>query len=53
MGGCSFGDVSPVSFPEIIISLIIFIVGASVLAKVFSDFASLMHLLTINKIQEG
>ena len=52
LAGCSYGDVSPRSFNEIIWSLIIFLVGALILAKVFGDFAALMHLLAIENTQK-
>jgi hypothetical protein len=52
MTGSSYGDVTPRSFPEVCLSLVIYIVGACILAKVFGDFASLMYLLSIEKTQE-
>lgn len=52
MTGCSYGDVTPRSFNEVIVSLVIYVVGACILAKVFGDFASLMYLLSIEKAQE-
>lgn len=52
MTGSSYGDVTPRSFSEVCLSLVIYVVGACVLAKVFGDFASLMYLLSIEKTQE-
>ena len=49
MTGCSFGDVSPRTFYEMLITLFIHLVGAAFLAKIFADFASLMYLLGIEK----
>ena len=47
--GCSFGDVTPRTVNEIFVSLIVFLIGMILLAKVFTDFASLMYLLDIEK----
>ena len=52
MSGCTFGDVTPRTTNEVLVCLIIFVVGASVLAKVFGDFASLNYLLSIESTQE-
>lgn len=51
MTGCSFGDVTPKTVFEVLVSILFFLVGASALAKVFADFASLMYLLSIEKTQ--
>ena len=51
MAGCSFGDVTSITYFEMIMSILFFLVGASALAKVFADFASLMYLLSIEKTQ--
>ena len=47
--GCSFGDVTPRTVNEIIVSLLVFLTGMILLAIIFSDFASLMYLLDIEK----
>jgi len=47
--GCSFGDVTPRTVNEILVSLAVFLTGTILLAIVFSDFASLMYLLDIEK----
>ena len=52
MTGCSFGDVTPRTLNEIILSLLTFLIGMIVLAKTFSDFASLKFLLDEEKTQK-
>lgn len=47
MTGCTFGDVVAKTFYEILITLVFFLIGASILAKTFGDFASLNFLLSI------
>ena len=53
LNGCSYGDVTPRTVNEIIISLIVFLIGTLLLAKIFSDFSSLMYLLNIDKDSSG
>jgi hypothetical protein len=52
MVGSSFGDITPRTFDEIVVSIVIFLVGASALAKVFADFADLIYLLSIEKTRQ-
>lgn len=49
--GCSFGDVSPLTLNEILLSLATFLIGTILLAKIFSDFASLKNLLEAENVQ--
>jgi hypothetical protein len=43
--GCSFKEVTPRTFGEVILSIIMFIFGTIIVAKIFSDFANLKHLM--------
>ena len=47
MTGCTFGDVTARTFLEMLVTLFVFLIGASILAKTFGDFASLNHLLSV------
>ena len=49
MTGSSFSDVTPLTLNEILMSLVAFLTGTILLAKIFSDFASLKHLLRIEE----
>jgi len=49
--GCSFGDVTPRTLQEVIISNVVFVIGILLLAKIFSDFASMLHLFDIENIK--
>ena len=49
--GCSFGDVTPRTLQEVIISNFVFVIGILLLAKIFSDFASVLHLLNLEDIK--
>lgn len=46
---CSFADVTPRTFEEILLSVITLLAGVMLLAMIFSDFASLMYLLDVEK----
>jgi len=48
---CSFGDVTPRTLQEVILSLVTLLVGVMLIAMIFSDFASLMYLLDIERSQ--
>lgn len=48
--GCSFGDVTPSTLEEVITSILIFLIGIILLAKIFTDFASIMHLLDAENV---
>jgi hypothetical protein len=50
--GSSYGDVNPRTFNEILISLVIMVLGAGVLGKIFADFTTLGYLLMVAKITE-
>jgi hypothetical protein len=50
--GCSFGDVTPRTLNEILVSLVTFLLGMILLAKTFSDFASLKQLLDEERTQK-
>ena len=52
MAGCSFGDVTPRTFYEIIASLVVMVLGTSVLAVIFGDFTAIMKLLETERSQE-
>lgn len=49
--GCSFQDVTPRTLEEVITSILIFLIGIMSLAKIFTDFASIMHLLDVENVQ--
>lgn len=48
---CSFGDVTPRTLEEVIYSLITLLSGVLMIAMIFSDFASLMHLLDVERAE--
>jgi len=49
--GCSFGDVTPRTLQEVIISNFVFVTGILLLAKIFSDFASVLYLFNLEHIK--
>lgn len=49
--GCNFADVTPQTLQEVILTIIIFLMGILLLAKIFSDFASLFYLLDTENSQ--
>jgi len=49
--GCSFGDVTPRTLQEVIISDFVFITGILLLAKIFSDFASVLYLFNLENLK--
>ena len=49
--GCSFGDVTPRTLQEVILSDFVFVIGILLLAKIFSDFASVLHLFNLEEIK--
>jgi len=51
MTGNSFGDVTPQNTQEEFISVLIMVLGASVFAKVFSDFEYIISMLGREKQQ--
>lgn len=51
LAACSFGDVTPHTFEEVFLSLITLLTGVVLLAMIFSDFASLMYLIDIERAQ--
>jgi len=48
---CSFGDVTPRTLEEVVYSLITLLAGVLMIAMIFSDFASLMHLLDVERAE--
>lgn len=51
LAACSFGDVTPRTFEEVLLSLITLLTGVVLLAMIFSDFAKLMYLVDIERAQ--
>lgn len=49
--GCNFADVTPHTLEEVLLTIVIFLVGILLLAKIFSDFASLFSLLDSENTQ--
>jgi len=48
---CSFGDVTPRTLEEVLLSLVTLLAGVLMIAMIFSDFANLMYLLDADRAQ--
>ena len=52
MTGASFGDVTPNTEFEIVLSIIMMILGASFYGKVFADFEKIIHIYLKDKLEK-
>lgn len=49
--GCAVGIIYPSTYMEVILTIIIMVIGATMFAKVFADFGALMYLFSEANIQ--
>lgn len=52
MTGNSYGDVTPQTMPEMILSLVMMVLGASFYGKLFADFATIMEIVRADKVEK-
>ncbi len=52
MTGTSFGDVTPQTDYEVLLSVVMMVLGATFYGKIFADFESIMYVTRTEKLEK-